>query len=266
MKQELLTAEELSAMSARIGANADQWLTDNAPVFSINNERKPKANRGPKPGVLVNPFYRFIGCTTEAGRYPDFALDVIEGIARLDQHHRDEGVGGKSMPLSVRNIALILESLPVITNESVEDFLQLKESHARRYFKAVSMIVPRMMECRPSSLIDEMNGNEFASVEVDTGIQWDDMGDMCKPSAEDLAKLHYDLRTLTEYSTFEECEMYHQQPSANDATFEMQRTQHPKRQEVMSMLEQGLSRSEIERLTGVPRKTVRRWHNEPIAA
>jgi DNA-binding NarL/FixJ family response regulator len=98
--------------------------------------------------------------------------------------------------------------------------------------------------------------------------EWEDLDVLPAPSAEELAKLHYDLRTLTQFKSAEEYEQDHEDelagaPITNVIAFPV-RMQHPKRQEVMGMLAQGLSLSEIERLTGVPRKTIRRWQAETL--
>jgi len=256
---DLLSPAELEALNARIAANADQWLADNAPKARTKAPRKPRSERGRKRKVIENPFYGFIGCTTYWGRYPVFALDVIEGIARLDWHDRAIGVGGKSTPLSVRNLAVTLESLPVVTNEAVEDLLQLGERHARRYVKAVELIVPRMMESRPRSLINEMDGIEPEP----KACEWDDSDDLYTPSAEELAKLHHDLRTLTEFRTAEEYEAeYPMLPASSSVVAFPIRQQHSKKQDVLRMLAQGAAVKAIERNTGVSAKTIRKWRDE----
>ncbi|EWC42103.1 helix-turn-helix domain-containing protein [Stutzerimonas stutzeri] len=261
----LLSQAELEALDAQISANADKWLAENAPMTKSKIERKPKSNRGAKPKVIENPFYGFIGCTTHWDRYPVFAESIIEGVARLDWHDRPDGKGGKSMPLSVLNLAVILESLPVISNEAVEDLLQLGERHARRYFKAIQLIIPSMMESRPQSLINEMEGIEPEPKPC----EWEDWDEARTPSAEELAKLHHDLRTLTEYRTAEEYEAdYPTQPStgvivslSNHHTLQ-HRKQHPSKAEVLGMLAQGQSVKAIERETGVSAKTIRKWRDE----
>lgn len=255
----LLSQAELEALNARVSANADRWLADNAPKAKSKNQLKLKSNRGAKPKNIENPFYGFIGCTTLWGRYPAFAMDTIEGIARLDWHDRPTGIGGKSMPLSVRNLVVILENIPAITNVAVEDLLQLGERHARRYVKAIELIVPWMMKSRPQSLINEMDGIEPEPKECD----WDDWDDACAPSAEELAKLHHDLRTLTEYEAD-----YPTQPDTavvvsfpNHNTLQ-KRQQHPEKPAVLGMLVQGQSVKAIERETGVAAKTIRKWRDE----
>ncbi|KMM91303.1 hypothetical protein [Pseudomonas lundensis] len=262
---DLLSPAELEALNVRIAANADQWLVDNAPKTRTKAPRKPKSERGRKPKMIENPFYGFIGCTTYWGRYPAFAMDIIEGIARLDWYDRPAGIGGKSMPLSVRKLVVTLESLQVVSNEGVEDLLQLGERHARRYVKAIEMIVPRMMESRPRSLINEMDGIEPEP----KACEWDDWDDLCKPSAEELAKLHDDLRTLTEFKTAEEYEAeYPTHPApANVVALPVRhkhqnRHQHPKKLDVLEMLAQGVAVKAIERDTAVSAKTIRKWRDE----
>jgi hypothetical protein len=266
----LLSPAELEEISARFEASAIQWLTENAPTAKATTTRKPKSGLGRKPKSIVNPFYGFIGCTTHRGRYPVFAMDIIEGIARLDWHDRDIDVGGKSMPLSVRNLVLILESLSIVTNEVVEDLLQLGERHARRYVKAIELIMPWMMKSRPQDLINEMEGIEPEP----KASEWDDGDNLHKPSAEELAKLHYDMRTFTQYKSAEKYDNLHAAKLAGAGTSNViacpARKQHTKKAEVLNLLSQGVSLSEISRLTGVSRKTVRQWrdafHSQKLAA
>ena len=259
----LLSPAELEALNARISANADQWLTDHALKTKSKAERKPKSHRGRKPKMIENPFYGFIGCTTHWGRYPVFAESIIEGVARLDWHDRPDGKGGKSMPLSVRNLAVALECLPAITNEAVGDLLQLRERHARRYVKAIELIVPWMMKSRPSFLLNEMEGIEPEP----KACEWEDWDDLCKPTALELAKLHHDLRTLTEYKTIEEYDAEYPPHLPYAAVLALPvrplpYRQNPKRQGAMKMLAQGVAVKAIGRETGVSAKTIRKWRDE----
>ncbi|WP_122431702.1 helix-turn-helix domain-containing protein [Pseudomonas viridiflava] len=263
---DLLSPVELDAMNARMSANADKWLSDNAHGLKAKGktttEKSPKRATGRPSNSTDNPFYGVIGRTTHWGRYPVFALDIIEAVARLDWHGRGAGVGGKSMPLSVRNLAEILESLPVVTTEAVMDLLRLDDRHASRYVKAIELIMPRMMDSRPRSLINQMEGVDS----VPRSCQWEDLDNLSTPTQEDLAELHHDLRTLTEYATVEE---YEAEILGNDVVNVVAfpaRHQHPKKAEVLMMLAQGTSQSEIERLTGVQRKTVRKWRDVAQAA
>ena len=52
-----------------------------------------------------------------------------------------------------------------------------------------------MMAARPQALIDEMAGVE--PIWDEGAHHWSDVVDLPKPSAEDLARLHHDLRTLS---------------------------------------------------------------------
>lgn len=257
-----LTPSQLSGLDQRIAANADRWLNDNLPQWKAKPQvdDSTKKATGRKPTVVDNPFFGFIGCTTVWGRYPVFALDIIEGVARMDWHDRSVDEGGKSMPLSVCNLATILESLPVVTNKRVMEFLQLGERHARRYVKALELIVPRLMAVRPMSLYREMEG-----IESEAGLsQWDDEDGIVMPSPEDLAKLHYDLRTLTQYKTAEEYdadEITGYAPVSKAIDMD-KRQQHPRKHEVLSLIKEGVAVKAIERQTGVQPKTIRKWRDE----
>ena len=150
-----------------------------------------RSNRGRPPKSIANPFFSHIGSTTQYGRYPTFALDIVEGVARLDWHDRPTGSGGKSTPLSVRNIVTILEGLDRVSAESVGKVLRIAERHARRYVKAIELIIPYMMKARPKSLVHEMNDtHEVGSHD------WEDIDELTKPTPSELAKLHHDLRTF----------------------------------------------------------------------
>ncbi|AZO83697.1 hypothetical protein BOO88_10530 [Stutzerimonas stutzeri] len=258
----LLTSAELEALDARIAANADKWLLDNAPKLKekARIDRAPKRATGRKPKSIDNPFFGFIGCTTYWGRYPVFALDTIEGVARFDWHDRPIGVGGKSMPLSVRDLAVILESLAIVTTEAVMDILQLGDRHATRYVKAIELIIPWMMSERPRLLYREMEGIESEPKPC----AWEDQDELIVPSAEELAQLHYDLRTLTQFKSAEEYEADEAigfAPTSNVVAITA-RQQHPKKCEVLSLLAKQIPIKAIERETSVSPKTIRKWRDE----
>ena len=262
--QQLLSAAQLVAMSARMGANADQWLEKK---LKPTKHKKPNADKadGRPPKVIANPFAGYLMRLDDYGRgFPLFALDIIEGIARLDWHNRDIGEGGISKPLSVRRIITVLEWLPEITNEAVEYLLNLGERHARRYVKAAELAIPRMMKCRPDSLKYEMEGIEPPRKPC----QWEDVEDLSTPSPEELAKLHHDMRTFTEYATAEEYERDDTTKlngiTLTDVAAFPARKQHPKRGEVMALLAQDVTKLQIERMTGVQRKTITKWQAETL--
>lgn len=260
-KSKLLPQSKLRELDARFAANAQRWLADNAPTATIKILRMQKGPQGPKPKLILNPFYGFIGCTTHWGRYPAFAMDIIEGVARLDWYDRPINAGGKSNPLSVRNLVVILEKIPLVSNEAIEDSLQLKERHARRYFKAVELIIPRMMLSRPQSLIYEMSG---ISPEPRSS-QWEDNNELCTPTSEELDQLHRDLQAPTEYKTAEEYEAEYEAELSGSTTTPRSapifavRTEHPKKAEAMAMLKQGIGTREIARTLGVSPNSIIAW-------
>lgn len=255
-RPKLLTNRQLDAMSTRMGANADQWLEKKLKPTKPKKPKADKVNRRP-PKVIANPFAGYLMNLDDYGRaYPLFAMDIIEGIARLDWHDRKIGQGGVSKPLSVRRIITVLEWLPEITNEAVEDLLNLGERQARRYVKAAELAIPRMMKCRPDSLRYEMDGIEPPRKPC----VWDD--EVLPPTPEELAKLHHDLRTFTEYGTADEYErQYPAMPVGGGVVVAL-----PKRELVRQMLAQGKAVKAIEREAGITAKTIRRWREEDQAA
>lgn len=258
-----LSQSELETLNTRIATNADKWLSkmlqQNKGLSRTKEPVQSKSNRGRQPKAAINPFYAIIGVTTYWGRYPVFALDIIEGVARLDWHDRPAEVAGKSMPLSVHDLAVILESLPTVTTEAVQHLLQLGERHARRYVKAIELIIPWMMKSRPRSLLNEMEGVEPEP----QACYWQDCSESDTPSPEELAKLHHDLRTLTQYKTAEEygAELEYKAPMPNIIAFPT-RQQHPKKGQVLQMLMDGMLVKPIERETGVSANTIRKWRDE----
>ncbi|VEF12148.1 Uncharacterised protein [Pseudomonas fluorescens] len=190
----LLTSNQLDELEQRIAARADALIAARTGRIQIkpkpSNEITP-SNRGRPPKSIANPFHVFIGPPTSYGRYPLFAMDIIEGIARLDWYDRRTGTGGKSMPLSVRNLVVILEMLEKVTSESVSQTLRLSERHAQRYVKAIELIIPHMMKARPKSLILNME-----EIHEPGNRDWENVDELTQPSTDELAKLHHDLRTL----------------------------------------------------------------------
>jgi len=258
----LLTPLKIEALDARIAANTRRLLNSNTPTAY---DRKPKSMQGPQPKSIMNPFYGFIGRETRWGRYPKFATDIIEGIARLDWHDQPIGANGKSIPLSVRKLTSILENLPILSNEAIEDLLRLRERHARRYFKAVQLIIPWMMKSRPSLLCQEMNDIPIKVPSSPTAIthDWRDCNDADIPSSEVLAKLHYDLRTLTQYNSVEEHEAELNNTHHSETTIKVPgRQEHPMKSKVMQMLREGAQVKPISRATKVDPKTIRKWRAE----
>lgn len=188
----LLSAAQLADLSSRIGSCADALI--DAHIEKIT-AKKPKAsaaaapaktsNRGRPPKVLANPFFGYIGCTTGYGRYPYFAMDIIEGITRLEWH--SHGLDTLSKPLSVRRIMRILETMEEVTAVAVGELLGIAIRQSQRYVKGIELALPWLMKSRPQRLIDEMEGNLPAGVS-----EWQDT-DLAPPCPESLAKLHQDI-------------------------------------------------------------------------
>jgi len=168
----------------------------------------------------------------------------------------------------VRNLVVILESLPIISNEAIEDFLQLGNRHARRYFKAVELIIPWMMKSRPSSLLHEMDGtlSEVGTLPEASTHDQEDCDDANIPSTEVLAKLQYDLRTLTQFKTAEEYEAELSGAPHQATIIKLPGHQeHPMKAKVMQMLRDGALVKPIARETRVDPKTIRKWRDEAAA-
>ncbi|WP_019341955.1 hypothetical protein [Stutzerimonas stutzeri] len=186
----LLSSVELIELDNKIRHRTDFLISIRA-----NNVAKPKAsaaaslppaktsNRGRPPRTITNLFAGLIGPTTGFGRYPFFAMDIIEGVARLDWH--DHGSTEVSKPLSVKRLMLILETIEVVTTATVSELLGIGARHAQRYVKAIQLAIPFLMKSRPKHLIDDMEGN----LPIGLTTFWDDT-DPVPPCPVDLAKLH----------------------------------------------------------------------------
>ena len=156
MTTKLLTPEQLAELDQRIEARANTLIA--ARTKTAPKPIEKTTSRGRPTKSICNPFFSFIGHGTTYERYPPFAMDIIEGIARLDWHDRPVGGGGKSMPLSVRNLTVILESLPVVSTTAVGELLRVEVRHSQRYVKAISLILHYMLKARPQTLVDDMSG------------------------------------------------------------------------------------------------------------
>lgn len=204
----MLTPTQLAKLSKRLGANADRLIERRvrggrklaskpaAPVQACS--KNPFKTRGRPAKRLANPFCGLIGPSTDYGRYPFFALEVVEGIARLDWHDRPLGSGGSSKPLSVRYLMVILETLEEITAEQVAILIGTKLRQAQRYVKALELALPFLMKSRPRRLVFEMNlpQDEFANAAYRLKLREahsEPLYVLSLPTEEDLAKLRSDL-------------------------------------------------------------------------
>ena len=158
---QMLTASQLAELSQRVGTNADRLIqkrnqkTRNRATHDTP-ERNPSERRGRPTARIANPFAFVFGPTTTWSRYPEFAMDVIEGVARLNWHDRQEGSAEASRPLSVRTLMRLIESVEEITVATVADSTGLGQRHARRYVKALQLIMPRLLAASPNHLIEEL--------------------------------------------------------------------------------------------------------------
>jgi len=153
---------------------------------------KPKRGRGRPTKLIDNPFYGFIGPTTNYGQYPHFAMDILEGIARLDWHDRPIDSGGSSKPLSVKRLVAILAELEVVSAAKVVDQYRVGLRQAQRYVKAIELAMLYLLRSCPNGLSHEMRHGFPKASRVH---EWEDQCEPPTPKA--LAKLHHDLRTLT---------------------------------------------------------------------
>ncbi|CAE6931132.1 conserved protein of unknown function [Pseudomonas marincola] len=151
----------------------------------------PKRGRGRPAKAITNSFYGHIGPATGYGRYPYFAQDILEGIARLDWHDRPIGSGGSSKPLSVRRLSEILSDVEEVSAQSVMDRFGFGLRQAQRYVKAIEVAMPYLLKARPKHLADIM---QYGYVIPSGFSEWTD--ELDTPSAEVLNKLHHDMRTL----------------------------------------------------------------------
>ncbi|MGE6793061.1 hypothetical protein ACQKFS_13690 [Pseudomonas guineae] len=152
----------------------------------------PKRGRGRPTKIITNLFNGFIGPTTDYGQYPAFAMDILEGIARLDWHDRPIGSGGSSKPLSVKRLVAILAECESVSAAIVTAKFRLGLRQAQRYVKAIELAMPYLLKSRPDDLSHEMRYGFLK--ETASASEWTDQ--LQAPDPETLAKLHYDLRTL----------------------------------------------------------------------
>jgi|GEM_PF-5340119 len=110
--------------------------------------RKPRAIQNPVVGV----FRRLAETTDQRHGYPTWADDVLQGVARLDWYRPT----ARSIPLSVKRLARILDYLPVISTSAISTFLLLEERQARRYMTATELALPFLLKGIPQALMQEL--------------------------------------------------------------------------------------------------------------
>ena len=205
---EMLTSEQLAELSGRIGAHVDRLIeqhqrTQKKPALQAEKQAKtskqnPFERRGRPAKRIANPFYGLIGTNTGYGRYPFFAQEIIEGIARLDWHDRPIGKGGSSKPLSVHSLMVILGEVEEVTVERVAAITGTRTRQAQRYVKAIELAIPFLMRSRPKRLVFEMGlpEDEFVNAAYRRKLREtypEPLDELPPPTPEDLAKLRLDL-------------------------------------------------------------------------
>lgn len=160
----MLTPTQLASLSLDIEANADRLIATHQkkrpPHANPIRKRSPTERRGRPAKKISNRFVGHVGPSTEYDRYPDFAMDVVEGVARLDWHNRKENSTDTSKPLSVRLLMNLLAFVDEISTSSVADYSGLSPRHAQRYVKAIGLMMPHLLASRPERLIEAMDSDD----------------------------------------------------------------------------------------------------------
>lgn len=184
---EKLSQEEVNRLDKAIGSHADKLIS--AHYKSLKNkprvedvEELKTSNAGRKPIMLTNTVIEYIGKTTPYGLYPYWALDIIEGVARLDWDSKPSDSPLKNSPLSVNKLCIILSSMEEITTKGISLSFGMKERHARRYMQACKLMMPYLEKSVPAN-------NKIGCV------NWLDLHDLV-PDPIQLAQLHHDMRDL----------------------------------------------------------------------
>lgn len=157
----MLTPAQLADFSMSIEANANRLIAahqkSRPTTACLHRAKNPNERRGRPVKKIINRFAGQIGPATDYDRYPDFAMDVVQGISRLDWHNRKENSTECSKPLSVKLLMNILAFIDHVSTSSVAEYLGLGVRHAQRYVKAIELIMPHLLASRPERLIDAMD-------------------------------------------------------------------------------------------------------------
>lgn len=117
-------------------------------------------NRGRKAVLVNNPFVglrallRDSDDLVRAYGYPAWLDDVLQGVARLDWYRTN----GRSIPLSVRRMLLILDQLSVITAAEVAPLLLVEVRQAQRYVQALRLAMPHLIAGMPVGTLERIAG------------------------------------------------------------------------------------------------------------
>ncbi|WP_371229059.1 helix-turn-helix domain-containing protein [Pseudomonas sp. QE6] len=264
----LLSKEQLIELHNSIESKAERWLKRNL----VEREKRPvtpKSNVGRKETVIVNPFFGYAFSTDEANdrttarnaMYPNWAVDVLVGVSRMPWYRRPDGPS-----LSIKKMVEMLAKLENISSRRVQMYLGLGEDQSQRYASALQIVVPRLMACRPAWLVKRMDN----SAKQTDGLKiihahWED--DLEPPPPDVLEALQHAMATLPGHEQYDEeyqAELDHDLRAVDlIASYEppapLPNPEHPKKAQVMVLLDEGKSIREIVRQTGVSDKTVQKW-------
>lgn len=129
----MLSPEELAALNARVGANADKLIgATQRKLYTFSGAgkgRKPLSFQNTLQGALQAVVYE------DDEKWPLWVDDVLSGVARLDWG----GGQNSTRPLSKKKIAQCLAQLETIDASSVSHLLLLEQRQAQRYVKACEL-------------------------------------------------------------------------------------------------------------------------------
>lgn len=118
----------------------------------LNMVAAKTTTRGRKPRALDNPMFGVVSLYSDTDGlkhgYPLWIDDVLQGVARLNWYRPL----GHSIPLSVKRLTRILDSLPTISTASITTLLLLEERQARRYMTAIELAMPYLIKGMPEEL------------------------------------------------------------------------------------------------------------------
>jgi hypothetical protein len=136
----MLSPEELAALDARFGANADKLIARTAKKLYSFSE----SGAGPKPASIVNCIQPEMTAVVyhDEENWPLWLDDAVMGIARLDWYGDRED----QRALSTKKIVQCFACLEVINTSTISHLLKVEKRHAARYFKACELLHERLVD------------------------------------------------------------------------------------------------------------------------
>ncbi|MNR12900.1 hypothetical protein D3C85_1292770 [compost metagenome] len=131
--------------------------------------------------------------------------------------------------------------------------------------KAIELMMPHLIRSRPADPTAEPETGEV------TEVSWMEVDELPPPSAEALAKLHWDLRDMPCFEGLSNEEMDRLDTvaaittGANVIALPVVR-EHPQRREALALLAEGLGVRAVARQLGVSANSVMKWRDEAKAA